>query len=56
MVAVLQANQLAELPPNETEDARSSYNSLARQRLDDAPGYCDDALYVLMKLTRVRTA
>jgi hypothetical protein len=56
MVAVLQANQRAELTPNETEDARSSYNSVARQRLDDALSYCDDALYALMKLTRVRTA
>jgi hypothetical protein len=56
MVAVLQANQRAELPPNVTEDARSSYNSLVRQRLDDALSNCDNALYALMKLTRVRTA
>ena len=56
MVAVLQANQRAELPPNENEDARSSYNSIARQRLGDALSYCDDALYALIKLTRVRTA
>jgi hypothetical protein len=33
MVAVLQANQRAELPPNETENAPASYNSIARQRL-----------------------
>jgi hypothetical protein len=56
MVAVLQANHRAELPPNETEDARSSYHSIARQRLGDALSYCDDALYALKKLTRVRTA
>jgi hypothetical protein len=56
MVAVLQANQRAELPPNETEDARSSNHSIARQRLGDALSYCDDALYALIKLTRVRTA
>jgi hypothetical protein len=56
MVAVLQANQRAELPPNENEDARSSCNSIARQRLGDTLSYCDDALYALMKLTRVRTA
>jgi len=54
MVPVLQANQRAELPPN--ENARSSYNSIARRRLEDALGYCDDAIYALMKLTRVRTA
>jgi hypothetical protein len=56
MVAVLQANQRAELPPSEDENARSSYNSITRQRLGDALRYCDDALYALMKLTRVRTA
>jgi hypothetical protein len=56
MVAVLQANQRAELPPNENENARSSYHSIARQRLGDALRYCDDAIYALMKLTRVRTA
>jgi hypothetical protein len=56
MVAVLQANQRAELPPNENENARSSYNSIARQRLGDALRYCDDAIYALRKLTRVRTA
>jgi hypothetical protein len=33
MVAVLQANQRAELSANENENARSSYNSIARQRL-----------------------
>src|SRR5258705_542961 len=36
MVAVLQANQRAELPPSEDENARSSYNSITRQRLGDA--------------------
>ena len=56
MVAVLQANQRAELPPNENENARSSYNSIARRRLDDALRYCDDAIYALMKLTQMRTA
>jgi hypothetical protein len=56
MVAVLQANQRAELPPSENEDARSSYNSIAKQRLGDALSHCDDALHALMKLTRVRTA
>ena len=56
MVAVLQANQRAELPPSEDENARSSYNSITRQRLGDALSYCDDALCALMKLTRVRTA
>ena len=33
MVAVLQANQRAELPPNETENAPASYKLIARQRL-----------------------
>ena len=56
MVAVLQANQRAEPPPKETEDAGSSYQSIAKQRLGDALSYCDDALHALMKLTRVRTA
>jgi hypothetical protein len=55
MVAVLQANQRAELPLNENENARSSYNSIARQRLGDALRYCEDAIHALMKLTRVRT-
>jgi len=31
VVAVLQANQRAELPQSENENARSSYNSIARQ-------------------------
>jgi hypothetical protein len=56
MVAALQANQRAELPPNENENARSSYNSIARQRLFDALRYCEDAMQVLTKLTRIRTA
>jgi hypothetical protein len=55
MVAVLQANQRAELPPNENENARSSYNSIARQRLGHALDYCDDAIKALIKLTRIRT-
>ncbi len=54
MVAVLQANQQAELPPNENEKDRSSYNSIARQRLGEALRYCNDATYALMKLTRQR--
>jgi hypothetical protein len=56
MVAVLQANQRAELPPNETENAPASYNSIARQRLGHALDYCDDAINALIKLTRMRTA
>ena len=56
MVAILQAHQRAEAPPNdENGDARSSYNSVARQRLGDALRYCDDAIDALLKLTRVRT-
>jgi hypothetical protein len=50
MVAVLQANQRAELPPNENEKARSSYNSIARQRLGEALRYCNDATYALMEI------
>ena len=56
MVAILQAHQRAEAPPNdENGDARSSYNSLAKQRLGNALRYCDDAIDALLKLTRVRT-
>jgi hypothetical protein len=56
MVATLQAHQRALAPPNdENSDARSSYNSVARQRLGDALRYCDDAIDALLKLTRVRT-
>ena len=55
MVAALQANQRAELPLEDDENARSSYNSMARQRLVDALRYCDDAIDALAKLTRVRT-
>jgi hypothetical protein len=55
MVATLQANQRAELHLNDDEDARSSYNSMARQRLGDALRYCDDAINALVKLTRART-
>jgi hypothetical protein len=54
--AILQAHQRAEAPPNdENGDARSSYNSVARQRLGNALRYCDDAIDALLKLTRVRT-
>ena len=56
MVAVLQANQRAERPHNEDENAQSMYNSIARQRLGDALRYCEDAMQALMKLTRIRTA
>ena len=56
MVATLQANQRAELPVNDDGNARSSYNSMARQRMGDALRYCDDAINALVKLTRVRTA
>jgi len=56
MVATLQAHQRAEAPTNdESGDARSSYNSAARQRLGDALRYCEDAIDALIKLTRVRT-
>jgi hypothetical protein len=55
MVATLQANQRAELPVNDDENARSSYSSMARQRLGEALRYCDDAIDALVKLTRVRT-
>jgi len=56
MVATLQAHQRAEAPTNdENGDARSSYNSAARQRLGDALRYCEDAIDALIKLTRVRT-
>src|SRR5664280_1025305 len=50
MVATLQANERAELPAVENEGARSSYNSMARQRLDSALRYCEDAIGALMKL------
>src|SRR5712664_1469499 len=56
MVAVLQANQRAERPPNENENGQSVHNSIARQRLGDALRYCEDAMQALMKLTRIRTA
>ncbi len=55
MVAMLQANQRSELAANANETARSSYNSIVRQRLSDALRYCDDAIPALMKLTRTRT-
>ena len=55
MVATLQANQRSEPPANANETVRSSYNSIARQRLSDALYYCDGAVQTLMKLTRTRT-
>lgn len=55
MVATLQAHERAEPPAVENEGARSSYNSMARQRLDSALRYCEDAIGALMKLARVRT-
>ena len=56
MVAILQAHQRAEAPPNDqNSEARSSYNSVARQRLAHALRYCVDAIDALVKLTRVRT-
>jgi hypothetical protein len=55
MVATLQAHQWSERPVNENESARSSYNSVTRQRLDSALRYCEDAIRALMKLTRART-
>lgn len=55
MVATLQANQRAEPHLNDNENARFSYNSIARQRMGDALRYCDDAISALAKLMRVRT-
>ena len=56
MVAILQAHQRAKAPRNDDDgSARSSYNSMARQRLADALRYCEDAIDALVKLTRVRT-
>ena len=55
MVATLQANQRSELPANANETARSSYNSVVRQRLSDALRDCDDAGGALQKLARART-
>jgi hypothetical protein len=56
MVATLQAHQRAEEPRNDDDgSARSSYNSMAKQRLADALRYCEDAIDALVKLTRVRT-
>jgi hypothetical protein len=55
MVAVLQANQRLERPPNEDENVRSSYNSIVRQRLSDALRYCEDAIPASMTLTRMQT-
>ena len=55
MVAALQANQRSELAANANETARSSYNSIVRQRLSYALRYCDDAGGALRKLTRTRT-
>jgi hypothetical protein len=56
MVATLQAHQRAEEPRNDDDgSARSSYNSMAKQRLADALRCCEDAIDALAKLTRVRT-
>ena len=55
MVATLQANQRSELPADANETARSSYNSVVRQRLSYALRYCDDAISALLRLTRTRT-
>jgi hypothetical protein len=55
MVATLQANQRSELAADANETARSSYNSIVRQRLSHALRYCDDALSALLRLTRTRT-
>jgi hypothetical protein len=55
MVATLQANQRSELPANANETARSSYNSVVRQRLSNALRYCDDAVSALLRLARTRT-
>ena len=56
MVATLQAHQRAEQPRNDDDgSARSSYNSIAKQRLADALRNCEDAIDALVKLTRVRT-
>src|SRR5258708_15623239 len=41
MVAVLQANQRAELPPNENENCRTSYNSIAAHPFLDPLPYRD---------------
>jgi undecaprenyl pyrophosphate phosphatase UppP len=55
MVATLQAHQRAEPAPMENEGARSAYNAMAKQRLDSALRYCEDAIDALMKLARART-
>ena len=55
MVATLQAHERAKPPAVEGADVRSSYNSMARHRLDSALRYCEDAIGALMKLARVRT-
>jgi len=55
MVATLHAHQRAEPAAIENEGARSAYNAMAKQRLDSALGYCEDAIDALMKLARART-
>jgi hypothetical protein len=56
MVAILRAHQRAEaLTNDENGDGRSSYNSVARQRLHGALRYCEDAIDALSRLTRART-
>src|SRR4051812_14450116 len=53
MVGTLQAHERAEPAALENEGARPS---AAKQRLDTALRYCEDAISALMKLARVRTA
>jgi hypothetical protein len=56
MVATLQAHQRFDPPSvSENEKTRSVYNSIARQRLDRALLYCEDAIRAMTKLTLVRT-
>ena len=54
MVATLQAHQRFD-PVSENDQTRSTYNSLARQRLDSALRYCEDAIRAMAKLSHVRT-
>ena len=57
MVATLQAHQRfgpSSISANETE-ARTAYNSLARQRLGSALHYCENAIRAMTKLTQART-
>jgi hypothetical protein len=54
MVATLQADERDEPAAIDNEGARSSYNR-AKQRLNSALHYCEDAINALMTLARVRT-